>query len=255
MDIPIILTAFGTATSARTTYSAIEADVRACFPAHPLYWGYTSKVLRHKLRREHNLLLQSPAEIIQQLSAAGCRQAVIQSLHLFAGSEYHKLQRSLFGISSVTCSLGPPLLDSSEDYDQLATMFAPLMTTRPGQAILIVAHGTNHPVWRTYLTLEASLQARFGKRLFLGTIEHYPQTDTLEEEIAAKGYASVLMIPLFLVAGRHYHQDMMGAGENSWKSRLERQGLEVEAVDKGLGLLPGFDRLITNHIRKALSAF
>lgn len=254
MDIPIILTAFGTASSSRTTYAAIEDSVSSNFPSHPIYWGYTSGILREKLKRERNIQIHSPEELVEQLGASGCDRVVVQSLHLFAGSEFHKLKEKISRLSSITCSLGSPLLDSAEDCDQLGSLLAPFITTRENQAILVVAHGTSHPVWPVYLALEKRLQSRFGSRLFLGTIEHLPKTDNLEEEIAAVGYESVLMIPLFLTTGRHFRLDMMGKEEHSWKSRLERCGLEVEALDKGLGLLPGFGRLLADHIRKALSA-
>jgi cobalamin biosynthesis Co2+ chelatase CbiK len=50
----------------------------------------------------------------------------------------------------------------------------------------------------------------------------------------------------------HYDRDVIGAGEHSWHSRLTGQSLEVESIETGLGLLPGFSKIITAHIQEAL---
>lgn len=255
MDIPIILTAFGTTSTARKTYDHIESSIRKNFPLHPLYWGYTSAVIRERLLKKKNLHVKHPTEILANISISGCRRAVVQSLHLFPGSEFHKLSRDVSRITSIQCSMGLPLLSSPEDYEKITTLLAPVIEPQQEQAVLVVGHGTSHHVWTAYLALEHFLQDRFGPHVFVGTVDHYPITDKLEDKIAAGGYRKVLMIPFFLTAGHHFRRDMMGKERGSWRNRLESRGLEVEALENGLGLLPGFDTLLVSHIQKALSVF
>lgn len=144
-----------------------------------------------------------------------------------------------------------PLFFSFNDYQTILDLLSPLIMADPQQAVLLVGHGTRHPVWPAYLALENLLQKRFGPRVFIGVVEHYPDTTDIEERICAAGYRKVLMIPFFLVAGVHFHRDMMGAGEHSWRNRLEKNGLEVEPVNEGIGFLPGIGELVVQHINDA----
>lgn len=251
MNPPIILTAFGTSSTARTTYSIIESEVKNQFPAHDVYWGYTSGVLQKKIKEQTGEIINHPREIVEQLSKEHHRRIIVQSLHLFSGSDFHTLYRALRKHDDI-CTIGNPLLTRPDDYLALMTILSPFIKKETDQAILVVGHGTSHPTWPVYTALEHMLQTCFGPHLFVGTVEHYPDTKGLEKKIKDSGYRKVYMIPLFLVAGLHYRRDMVGDGSDSWKTRLEQVGLEVLCLDKGLGQLPGFGDLICSHIRSAM---
>ncbi|WP_163336213.1 sirohydrochlorin cobaltochelatase [Desulfopila sp. IMCC35008] len=248
---PIILTAFGTSSTARTTYNLIESGVKDQFPTHDIYWGFTSGVLQKKIKEKTGETINHPLEIIEELRKENHRRIIVQSLHLFSGSDFHTLFQTLRKNHDI-CTVGNPILTSPDDYLALMTMLAPIVKKEADQAILVVGHGTSHPTWPVYTALEHLLQTCFGSRLFVGTVEHYPDTRGLEKKIKDRGFQKVYMIPLFLVTGLHYRRDMMGDGIDSWKTRLEKEGLEVRCLDKGLGELPGFSDLICSHIRCAL---
>lgn len=154
--------------------------------------------------------------------------------------------------AGLSCSSGFPLISSPEDYTEICRVLQPFIATAPKKATLVLGHGTYHPTWTAYYCLETFLRRRFGPHIFVGAVEKYPESKYLVDEISAAGYKEVRIIPFFLVAGMHYRRDIVGTGESSWQTRLKKRGIETEAVDHGLGMLPGFDKIIIRHIEAAI---
>ena len=50
-----------------------------------------------------------------------------------------------------------------------------------------------------------------------------------------------------IVAGDHVRKDMMGWGEHTLKSMLEKAGITVQPVLRGLGELPAFADIFIGH--------
>ena len=64
---------------------------------------------------------------------------------------------------------------------------------------------------------------------YIGTVEAQPDLQAVIEKLGAqKHYQRAVLQPLMVVAGDHANQDMAGEEEDSWKSRLERAGYQVE---------------------------
>jgi len=195
-----------------------------------------------------------PEQVLQQLTARGLTKAVVQSLHLFAGTEFHNLVQ-LARNSQVECAIGKPILTGPEDYDEVGEMLRPIITNRTEKAIAVIGHGTAHPCWTAYYTLEKILRKKFGGRIFVGVVEKYPDTTKLIDEIADRGFKEVCLIPFFLVAGMHYRRDIVGDSPSSWLSRLQSKKIAVETIDHGLGMYPGFEKIILRHITEARQSF
>ena len=141
--------------------------------------------------------------------------------------------------------------DQPEDYDQIGEILRPIIVKRPDKAILVLGHGTDHPIWTAYYCLEKILRMKFGERVYVGVVEKYPDTTHIVDEIAAGGFTEVCIIPLFLVAGMHYKRDIISDSPTSWQSRLQSRNITVESIDYGLGLYPGFEQIIVRHIAEA----
>ena len=255
MQIPIILTAFSTTPAAERAQKLIETGVKKKFPGHEIFWGYNSRSVTLALRNNSSSSsdIRHTREILIRLAGEGRGRAIVQSLHLLPGQEFHCLHKEVREVAGIDCLMGMPLLSSPRDYQALLDSLTPLIERDPRQAVLLVGHGSRHPVWPAYLALETLLQRRFGARAYIGVIEHYPDTHDVEQRIAEAGFTRVLMIPLFLVTGIHYQRDMMGPGQHSWLTRLQSRGLEVESFPDGLGLLPGIDELVVRHIEEAIA--
>ena len=70
----IVLTAFGTTTSAFSTYQNIENQVKERFPGYEIRWAYTSKMVRHKVQAEQHKELKSLPEALQASESRGFYQ-------------------------------------------------------------------------------------------------------------------------------------------------------------------------------------
>lgn len=249
MTIPIILTAFGTTSSAIESYTHIENMLKPMLGDQPLYWSYSSRMVTTALKKECNLTVKTIPQILDDLIEQGYDRAVVQSLHLFPGYEFHKtvlLSRQ----DRIHCAVGTPLLTSYYDYKQLASLLKPQCEAHQDSAILLIGHGTDHPTWTSYAALEKVLRQELGENLYVGVVEKFPHCDHLVQQIKEDGYKQVYMLPLFLVAGLHYKRDMIG-DNNSWKNRLEKAGMTVTSHPHGIALLNGLENLIHSHITEA----
>lgn len=248
-----MLTAFGTTSKAISTYTALLENTRKLLPGEQITLSYTSRVIGKKLSKGKGAELQHPREMITSLADLGVEKVIVQSLHLFPGTEFHKLVKETRS-AQLPCAVGAPLLTSQSDYQVLAELLRPTIEATPEQAILILGHGTIHPSWTGYYTLEKVLRMEFGNRVFVGVVEKFPSSDHLPEEIKMKGFKEVTIIPLFLIAGMHFKRDIISDDDHSWKSRLEAFDLTVYAIDTGIGLLPGIEKLVAAHIIEAQNA-
>jgi sirohydrochlorin cobaltochelatase len=252
MHAPIILTAFGTSSKATSTYNGIGKKIHACLPETRIILAYSSRVIGRKVKGVQipgQQEFKHPEEILQELAMQGCDGAILQSLHLFPGTEFHKLA-ALARRAPLPCAPGVPILTSPHDFSQLAHLLAPTIESRPDRTILILGHGTEHPSWTSYYSLEKIFRQKFGNRIFVGVVEGFPDSDHLIDEIGSLPARDVTIIPLFLVAGMHYRRDIVG-GDNSWCIRLKNKGLGVETIEHGIGLVPGIEELVVSHIKKA----
>ncbi len=250
MNLPIIMCAFGTTSKAIATYNELDARIRNHFPQREIIWAYSSKLIAKGMSERKEGTGLHPEKILEQLAGQGIAGAVLQSLHLFPGREFHTLPR-VAGKSGLECAIGAPLLTSPRDYEQVGEILRPVISARPDKAILVLGHGTDHPVWTAYYCLEKILRQKFGKRIYVGVVEKFPDSSKLVDEIAARGFSKVCIIPLFLVTGMHYRRDIMSDGAESWRSRLQNKKIEVEAIDYGLGLYPDIEKIIIRHIIEA----
>ena len=250
MKFPIIISAFGTTSKAIATYTLLDDCIRSRFSQSEIIWAYSSKVINRELQDRKQSTILSPEEVLLQLAERGISKAIVQSLHLFPGTEFHSLLK-MIRESQLRCAVGWPLLTNPEDYDQVGEILRPIISERPDKAILVLGHGTNHPTWTAYYYLERILRKKFGNRVYVGVVEKYPDTSHLVDEIADYGFSEVCIIPLFLVAGMHYKRDIISDSNISWKSRLESKKLEVESIDYGLGHYSGLENIIIRHINEA----
>jgi sirohydrochlorin cobaltochelatase len=246
------MTAFGTRGAARATYDHLDGHLRAAFPGHPLHWAYSSRMVRHLNRRSGAAPVPGPQEVLAELAARGHRWAVLQSTHLLCGHEFHRLLTAARK-APLRISIGLPLLTDPADFDALARILADIATAAaPETATVFVGHGTDHPTWMAYPLLQGLLRQIGARHAHIGVLEGRPGTADVLSALSGTGIRKVRLFPLLLVAGNHFHQDLIGTDPESWQSRLQSAGLVVEAIDQGIGLLPRVADLFCRHVREAL---
>ena len=249
-SVPIVITAFGTTTRALETYGRLDARVRERFPGHEVRWAYSSRMVKDRVKRTRDLDFPDPGEVLSALKEEGYGWTVVQSLHVLCGHEFDRLVQ-VAQEAPVRTAVGLPLLSSPQDFDEVATVLAPDLVAGDGEAVALVGHGTDHPIWCAYEALEQRVRRLAGPRVYVGLVEGSPGAGEVLERVAADGCARVRLVPFMLVAGRHFLEDLAG-GEGSWKARFEAGGLEVTLDPRGLGMREGIAEVFRRHIAAAL---
>ena len=251
MNPPIVMAAFGTTSRAMHTYSHMDAAVKTVFSDHKIIWAYTSRMVRARMKKRGNAGMRDLRQALDQLHGQGHRWAVVQSLHLVCGHEFYRLV-SQADHPGIRTSIGMPLMCGVEDFQAMVRSLAPLVEKHADEAVVFVGHGTDHPAWCAYTALQHMLQERFGRKVHVGNVEEgYPGCDAIVRAVAAEGYGKVRLVPLMLVAGVHFEEDLAGE-ENSWKSGFETAGFEVALEAEGLGFHKPIVELFCQHIAAAL---
>ncbi|MEZ4527010.1 MAG: sirohydrochlorin cobaltochelatase [Desulfobacterales bacterium] len=252
MKIPIVMAAFGTATKAMNTYAFINSVCKERFPDYPLFWAFSSRMVKDRSRQKYSSNLQHPHQVLEKLHRDGHQWAVVQSLHLMCGHEFYRLIEEVKSCS-VRTSLGLPLLTCPEDYLAAVNIFKQSFSRAQEEAIVLVGHGTDHPSWCAYVALDHVFRENTDAGFYVGVVEKngYPSRESVIRNIKEAGYRKVRMIPFMLVAGMHFKQDLIG-NEDSWQSCFEKEGIMVKVETQGLGFHREIVELYCRHIENAL---
>ncbi len=250
MQIPIVLTAFGTTTRARETYDFMDTIIQTAFPGHDILWAFSSRMVRDRLLHKKKFQARHPHEVLRALADQGHEWAVVQSVHLLGGHEFYRMIDEV-QTQPIRTSIGLPLLSSWEDYRRLAQAIDFARDFPQDEALVLVGHGTDHPSWSTYLALENILREIYGPRIFMGVVEGYPSREQVVKAVTRAGARKVRLIPLMLVAGVHFIEDLC-ENENSWKAAFTKAGLEVAVESRGIGARAEVIGIFVDHIREAL---
>ena len=208
-------------------------------------------MVKDQLRQKQTITQLHPRQVLESLSRQGHTWAMVQSLHLTSGHEFHRLAVEA-DQANIRTSIGLPLLTGVEDYTAVVQALAPLVAKNKGEAIVLVGHGTDHPTWSTYPALAHMLQRVYGARVHVGVVEgDYPDQGAVVRAVVAAGFASVRLAAFMLVAGVHFEQDLAG-DDDSWQTAFEAAGIQVKLEKGGLGLNPHIIEIFCRHMEAAL---
>ncbi len=251
MKVPIVLTAFGTTTSARQSYTHLDTHIRAAFPAHEVHWAFSSRMVRDFDQQRRGRKWKGPGELLEELQARGFEWAVVQAVHLVAGHEFYRLVEEVHACG-IRTAMGLPLLWAPEDYGAFLEALAPkLDAAGREEAIILVGHGSDHPSWATYPALQYLASGRFGHQVHIGVLEGPPSRQEVIARVVKSGLKRIRLLPLMLVAGRHFQEDLAGPGD-SWQTALQKAGLTVTLEATGLLHYPGVIKIFQEHLINAL---
>lgn len=188
--------------------------------------GITSRIVKRILEKEYEEFVPNEKEIVELLKEDGCQKIYIQPLHLLKGHEYEKLLME--GVI-----LGSPLFETEEDVKRFAERMD--FHREKEDCLVLMGHGSSHEAEWIYEALEKTYRDKGYDQFFIGTVEGSITLDHILPKLKERAIKKVYLQPLMLVAGDHAKNDMAGEEEDSWKSRLEAAGIEVEVVLKGVG--------------------
>ncbi|MCP3941653.1 MAG: sirohydrochlorin cobaltochelatase [Desulfobacteraceae bacterium] len=253
----ILLVAFGSSeASARVSFEDIEAKTRQACPDIPIFWAYSSGIIRAKLAKQ-GIVLDSPQTALAKMMDQGFTHVVVQSLQTIPGTMYDGLVKTVDGFASMgkfkKIVLGAPLLDSQKDMEKAvdAVLKTIPKDRKKGEAVVLMGHGTHHPANAFYAALMFQLQLK-DPNIFVGTVEGYPEIKEIKTWLGAKKIKKAWLIPFMSVAGDHAKNDMAGSGKDSWQSILTRAGIQCKSVLKGTAEFDAFIGIWVAHIKVAL---
>ncbi|MGD8254361.1 MAG: sirohydrochlorin cobaltochelatase, partial [Syntrophobacterales bacterium] len=235
----ILLVAFGsTIPEAQVSFENIEQSVKETFPGVPVYWSYTSRIIIKKMAKEGKHLA-TPAETLAKMMRENFTQVAVQSLHTIPGEEFHGLLKNVHKFAGMSKGIkkvlvGYPLLATSEDVQRVAEIMMKIIPKerRKKDAVVFMGHGTHHPANVYYAALNYHVQ-KLDPNIFVGTVEGWPEIDDIKADLKKRRIKRVYLMPFMSVAGDHVRNDMAGPESDSWKSILEKEGIQCVPVLKG----------------------
>lgn len=253
----VLLVAFGTSEpEAYKAYKAVETAYTA--EKTTTVWAFTSEIIRKKMARTGKPVY-SVAEALDELHRRGIRKVTVQSLHVAPGEEFSYLERVVLRDlltkpdRFAKVRLARPLLESRRDMEEVvnAVLRDAAPGRRPGQALVLMAHGQSDG--RCDLTW-AAVQAELARRdplAFLATVEGNYAFDDVLAQLKERKVEAVLVQPFMVVAGDHARNDMSGPEKDSWTSLLAGAGIKSATALKGLGEIEGVRAVFLRHTREA----
>ena len=257
MKKAILVVSFGTTfhDTLQKTIAAIESDLAAAFPDRTLFRAFTSGMILRRLRERDGLEIDNVTQAMERLLREGYEDVTVQPTHVINGDEYDKLRELAAPYAGRFRRLvfGAPLLTTPRDYQEaVAALLDRLPAKAPGQAIVLMGHGTTHHANAVYPALEYVFRDAGRDDVAVGTVEGYPEFDEVCRRLREmEGIRQVVCLPLMVVAGDHAKNDLAGQEEDSWASMLRQQGYAVRCILEGLGENPAIRRIFVRHALEA----
>ncbi len=250
-DIPVVIVAFGTTTSAFETYRFMDYIFRERFKDNKIIWAYSSRIIRDSMKVKKGMELKGPAQILNELRLEGYEWAVVQSLHILWGHEFFRMVQEIQS-ANIRTSVGFPLLTEPYDYQEVAELFANEFYLQERQAYVLIGHGTDHPAWTSYIALQHFLRKRIGQNIYVGVLEGTPSEEKIFKKIFKSEIKKVTLVPFMLVTGTHFYKDILEK-EASWRRLLMERGISISVDRRGLGERKEIVKIFIRHIKEAMN--
>lgn len=288
----IVLAMFGTTVEpALQGLLNIREKVVAMYPETPVRVAFTSNIIRKKWQHRAKdpeyikahpeipadiLHVKTPLATIADLQDQGYDTIVIQPTHIAMGEEFLDLATYVDGLMSMgtvkkakykpfhKIALGRPALGTygtARPYDKDVMTAARALAgdaelaRKEKAALVYMGHGNEYfPSAGSYLELADRMRQLYPDVLTLiGNVEGFPALEDVLDSLRHAGVKKVVLKPFMVVAGDHAMNDMAGDEEDSWKSVLEKNNIQVIAVKKGLGENDKFADIFVQHLVDAAS--
>lgn len=214
MNTPIILLTFGSKTkSAQNFYNDFESKVRTTFPNKKIYWAYTSKTFLTK-QTIGKLTLEQAYVCVRK---NGFKSAIVQSLHIVAGEQHNVILNTPH--NELFVKFTDPLLVTYDDINNAAiNIIKNIPIDRP---VLVVGHGNSkHYQYNKCLIQLGELLSETNRNMAFMLIDGPKKIQTQIKQfiLNARKIGKIHIYPLFLIAGHHVNQDILGSHIQSIKS-------------------------------------
>lgn len=260
MSKAILVVSFGTSYLDALTNSIerIEKKIQGEFGEYKIKRAFTSHKIIRKLKEKYNIDVDTPDESMERLLELGIKDVIVQPLHIIAGEEFNYIKNvvSKYRDKFNSINLGRPIFyyqgieELPQDYSLFIDSIKELLDK--SKNVILFGHGTASPSNSAYGCLQSVLEDEGYDNVFVGTVEGYPNFDSVLKRIKKRNIKEVTLMPLMVVAGDHVKNDMASEAEDSWNSMFKAEGIYVKLHLKGLGEIDTFNELYINRIKDVI---
>ncbi len=272
----ILVVSFGTSfnDSRAEDIGGIEKAIAAAYPDWSVRRAFTAQIIINHVQARDNEKIDNMDQALDRAVKNGVKNLVIQPTHLMHGAEYDELVAAVasYRDNFESVSISEPMLGEvgedatvvNEDKATVCKAIADEALSVSGQesmaaasdagiAYVFMGHGTSHTAKVTYSQMQTQMNELGYENVFIGTVEGEPEETSCEsviEAVKAKGYKTVVLRPLMVVAGDHANNDMAGDDDDSWKSMFEASGAfdKIDTQISGLGSIKAIQDLYVAHL-------
>lgn len=254
MKKAIIEASFGTSYKEALDNSvlALKKTFEEEFPEYEVFIALTSGRVLSALKKQE-IFFDTLEETLRRVKEEVFGEVIVQPTHLIPGIEYDKLCGRIkpFEKAFTVLKTGTTLFDSDSDIEKVCRIIA---KKYPGETVILMGHGTEHSANDIYMQFgEISKECGYDN-IYTATVEAEPMLEDVINKLKIRGINKVSLVPLMLVAGDHARTDMAGDSSESWKSRLEAAGFEVNCVIKGLGEYSEIRQIYCEHLKNTIKS-
>lgn len=250
-DKPVIVAVhFGVSSIERraTSIDAFNALLKRAYEGVEFREAWTSAFMIRKMA-EQGIAVPTVAQLLKELKSEGYTHVLIQPSMISGDTEYgivkHDVEQAQKDFSHIR--IGEPLLQSTEDYQQLAAILTKAYPQQKNSAIVFVGHGSPEKA-NTHLTmLEYMLHATGNANAYLTSIDGYPDTEATIQVLKKQKIKNVTLVPLLFTRGTHIENDIAVEMAKEFKSA----GFKTAAQTRCLAELPDVLNMYLLHAETA----
>lgn len=247
----IIVASFGTTfeKTRQLCIESIEKRISEEYKDIKVLRAFTSRVVISRLKKRDNIHVDTPTEALQKMKDNEIQEIYIQPLLFIDGVEYDKIikesEEFIKANEGIKVYIGKPLLSSESDYENVIKA----LQLNLNKAVVYMGHGTYHKADAVYEKLENAIRKNGHENMFIATVEGEKTLANVLVELKNQDIKDVILKPFMLVAGDHANNDMASDEDDSWKSILEANGINVVTDISGLGEVKAIQDIFINHLK------
>lgn len=202
------------------------------------YFALTSE----RILKRFNNKIKSYEDTLNSLKENEYKEVYIIPLYFSRGLEYSKVEKlsNSYKDSFKTLKYLKPIFEENKDI--LDDYF------KISKNILFICHGSRNS--------NESLDKKFieykildsGKKHYVSSTNEKDNIDELIKNIKEDGIDDILIIPILLTKGYHFTKDIILDNGESFFSKLKKNNIKAEVLDKALGEDKLFRKLMMKNI-------
>lgn len=246
MKKAILTISFGTSytDTLEKTIGAVEQKIRQEFKTE-VFRAFTSSVIINKLRERDGIEIDTVKSALEKLYLQGYTDIFCVPTHIMNGAEYDKACAMINEfMDKMNIRISRPLISKTEDYFEIVNIFSKKLTDKKCLYIFM-GHGSEHFANSLYSALDYHFKNAGMDNVFVGTVEGFPDLETVINRAKENGIKNVILRPLMLVSGDHVRNDMAV----EWKEEFEKNGFDVECDFTGLGEIEEIQNMYCEHLQ------